>query len=51
MNCVLFPKMAQVFSLKKKNKHQNILKYWKNEKKNRKVRENGNHVIENSAFR
>ena len=31
MNCVLFPKMAQVFSLK--NKHQNILKYWKNEKK------------------
>ena len=36
MNCVLFAKMDQVFSLKK----QNIKKYWKNGKKDTgKVRE------------
>ena len=36
MNCVLFAGMNQVFSLKKKHKH-NIEKYWKREKNTGKV--------------
>ena len=41
MNCVLFTKMDQVFSLKKIT----IRKYWKNEKNTGKVREKSENFV------